>query len=288
VASRLEVCKKQVLWKFDALLDQLSAYSLDNFPHSLKANARDRPNRLGYMVWGDVRGLSWGERMDALLVHTSVVEDVECAIRLGWDGATLLHAASPGDAVSHTRERKPNLIVIDEAPGTYCHFSLSKELRGVTDAVIVITTRRYDEYQLAAVVDAGADDYIALPVNPAVFVPRIRAAIRRADNTTNSPLTLGKLELDASRYVVQVAGQEVRLAASEFKVLTELVRCGGRVATREALANAIWGDEHSVYIEWLRKYIQSLRRRVCEFPGSDIDIVTVPRVGYRLVASSAA
>lgn len=225
--------------------------------------------------------------MDALLIHTSLVEDVECAIRLGWDGATLRHARSSTEAWRLIGERRPDLVVIDESPPAYCHFTLARDLRSAIDSVIVITTHEYDEYQLAAVVDAGADDYIGFPVNPAVFVPRIRAAIRRATGPGTAPLSLGALELDASRYMAQIAGKEIRLAASEFKVLMELVRLEGRVATREALANAIWGDERSVYREWLRKYIQSLRRRVCEVPGSDVDIITIPKVGYRLVATSA-
>jgi DNA-binding response OmpR family regulator len=104
----------------------------------------------------------------------------------------------------------------------------------------------------------------------------------------DAPINLGGLQVDPSRHEVQIAGRDVRLTASEFKVLLELARLGGRVATRDTLAGAIWGDERSVYGAWLRKYIQSLRRRVCDAPGSDVDIVTVPRVGYRLVVNDHA
>lgn len=223
--------------------------------------------------------------MDALLVHTSTTDDVECAIRLGWDGAVIRHAASRLEALRRVAERTPSLIVIDKPTEEFCPLELTRELREVTDSVVVITTSQYDELQLAAAVDAGADDYLPVPVNPAVFVPRIRAAARRAKIEADATISLGKLAVDADRHQVQVDGRDIRLAASEFKVLLELARREGRVATRDVLANAIWGDEHASYRAWLRKYIQSLRRRVCDAPGSDIDIVTVPKVGYKLVVS---
>jgi DNA-binding response OmpR family regulator len=225
--------------------------------------------------------------MDALLVHTSSADDVECAIRLGWDGAVIRHAKSPLEALRQVADRTPVLIAIDKSDD-FCPLELTRQLREVTDSVVVITTRDYDEYQLAAAVDAGADDYLPVPVNPAIFVPRIRAAARRAGHVSDARISLGKLAVDSSRHQVQVAGHDIHLAASEFKVLVELVRLEGRVATRDVLASAIWGDEHASYRAWLRKYIQSLRRRVCDAPGSDIDIVTVPRVGYKLVVSQAA
>jgi DNA-binding response OmpR family regulator len=114
----------------------------------------------------------------------------------------------------------------------------------------------------------------------------MRAAMRRAPRLSDQPINMGDLQVDPSRHQVQIAGRDVRLAASEFKVLLELARLDGRVATRDRLAGAIWGEEREIYGPWLRKYIQSLRRRVCEAPGSYIDIVTVPKVGYRLVATN--
>jgi DNA-binding response OmpR family regulator len=226
--------------------------------------------------------------MNALLIHRQVVESVVCAIRLGWDGAVIRQVRSRNEALKCVVECVPDLVAVDESLPDVCPLALTRDLRRLIDSVIIIVTRDYDEYQLAAAVDAGADDYLSLPVNPAVFVPRIRAAMRRAPRLSEEPINLGALEVDPSRHQVQVAGRNVRLAASEFKVLLELARLRGRVATRDLLAGAIWGHDRDVYSPWLRKYIQSLRRRVCELPGSDVDIVTVPKVGYKLVATHGA
>lgn len=226
--------------------------------------------------------------MNVLLVRKQVVESVVCAIRLGWDGAIIRQVRSRDEALKSAVECVPDLVAIDESLSDACPLALTRDLRRLIDSVIIIVTQDYDEYQLAAAVDAGADDYLSLPVNPAVFVPRIRAAMRRAPSASEEPINLGALEVDPSRHQVQVAGRDVSLAASEFRVLLELARLRGRVATRDLLAAAVWGYDRDVYSPWLRKYIQSLRRRVCELPGSHVDIVTVPKVGYRLIATNAA
>lgn len=226
--------------------------------------------------------------MDALLVHGSLPEGIECAVRLGWAGAAIRHASSRSETFKQIAERAPDLVVVDESFPDGSPLALARDLRDLIDCVIVITTHQYDEHQLAIAVDAGADDYLPVPVNPMVFVPRIRAAMRRASRGGETRINLGGLEVDTLRYEVQVAGREVRLTASEFKVLVELARLAGGVVKRDLLAAAIWGDEGAVYGPWVRKYIQSLRRRICDTPGSDVGIVTVPKVGYKLVVTSGA
>lgn len=226
--------------------------------------------------------------MDAMLVHGLPPDGVECALRLGWPGAMIRHARTRREAFARIAEHAPDLVVVDESFADGCSLALVRELRESIDCAIVITSRVYDEYQLAIAVDAGADDYLSVPVNPAVFVPRIRAATRRASRGGDVRMNLGGLEVDPARYQVQIAGKEIHLTASEFKVLKELAKFAGRVVRHDLLATAIWGDESVVYGLWVRKYIQSLRRHICDIPGSDVDIVTVPKVGYKLVVTDGS
>lgn len=223
--------------------------------------------------------------MDVLLVHGEVAADAECGIRLGWDTATIRHARSRAEALTRVSERTPDVVVIDASCEDCCPLGLTRELRGAIDSVIIVTAREHDEYQLAEAVAAGADDYLPAPVNPAFFVPRIRAALRRASRSSEQAVCLGQLEIDESRHEVQVAGREVYLGASEFKVLVELAKSAGHVVPRDILAGVVWGDEKDVYGPWIRKHIQSLRRKVCDLPGSDVEIHTIPKVGYKLLAS---
>jgi DNA-binding response OmpR family regulator len=137
-----------------------------------------------------------------------------------------------------------------------------------------------------AAVEAGADDYMQVPVSSALFVARARAALRRAfrfNDAEERVATCGDLQVDPARHEASVNGRCLRLTATEFKLLLYMARRGGRVARNESLRNLIWGGDAEVYGPCLRKYIQHLRRRLEEIPDCTISIVTVSRVGYKLM-----
>ena len=227
--------------------------------------------------------------MDALIIQRGGLEDVECAIRLGWNSVTVRHADSRAETWRRIRDGVPDVIVIDAASSDGCPLALARELRDTVDSIIVIATSAYDEYELVTAVDAGADDYVSIPINPALFVPRVRAALRRksvAGRAREVPIQCGGLDIDPAKHDVEIAGQCVPLPDSEFRVLLELMKSAGFVVSKDALSNVVWGDEQDIYAPWLRKYIQSLRRKICDQPGSDVQIVTIPKVGYKLVASN--
>ena len=93
----------------------------------------------------------------------------------------------------------------------------------------------------------------------------------------------GNLEVDPAGYEARVRGRPLNLTAKEFELLLYLVRRTGQVARHESLSRLIWGDDSDLYGPWLRKYIQHLRQKLAEAPPSNVSIVTVPRVGYKLV-----
>ncbi len=227
--------------------------------------------------------------MDALIIHSGGLEDVESSIRLGWDSITVRHSDSRAEVRRLILDRVPDLIVIDAALSDGYPLALAREVRDTVDSVIVIATSEFDEYQLVTAVDAGADDYVSIPINPALFVPRIRAALRRksvAERAREVPIRCGGLEINPAKHDVQIAGQCFSLPDSEFRVLVELMRSVDFVVSKDVLSDVIWGDGQDIYGPWLRKYIQSLRRKICDQPGSDVQIVTIPKVGYKLVASN--
>lgn len=181
--------------------------------------------------------------------------------------------------------RHADIVVIDtREEGSV---DLAREIRRESNAVIVAVSPLYDESELIAVVEAGCDDYMQIPVSALTFVARVRAALRRA---TAAPAAqrpevaaCGHLEVDPGCYEARVRGRLLQLTAKEFELLLHLVRHRGQVARHEALSKLIWGDDGDLYGPWLRKYIQHLRRKLAEAPHSDVSIVTVPKVGYKLV-----
>jgi two-component system KDP operon response regulator KdpE len=230
--------------------------------------------------------------MIALLVGCGhdVVEDVTVALRVGWTGIEVVPAPTGRQALDYVQQLSPNLIVIHTETPDADWLDLLRTMRRFSGAVAVALSRRFDEGELVAAVEAGADDYIHLPLTSAQLVARFRAALRRVSRFTNGDeclATCGRLQMDPARHEAVVNGRRLRLTASEFKLLLFLVQREGRVARKESLRDLIWGENADVYGPCLRKYIQNLRRRLEETPDPKPSIVTVTKVGYRLVDTSS-
>ena len=229
--------------------------------------------------------------MRALTVHSGggVAQDVATALRLGWAEVEILQARTGPEAIEHVQRFAPDLVVVDTGLPDSDWLHLLREIRRLSEGVTIVLSRQLDEGELMAAVEAGADDYMRSPVKPTLFVARVRAALRRADRFAHGEeglVTCGHLEMDPARHEAKVNGQCLRLTATEFKLLLFMARRGGRVAMRESLRTLIWGEDAEVYGPCLRKYIQHLRRRLEEVPGPRPFIVTLPKVGYKLVEDS--
>jgi DNA-binding response OmpR family regulator len=221
--------------------------------------------------------------MTALVVHGGGLTDIVCALQLGWANVEIAHARTPAEALRTLAARQPEIIVIDASDGS---FDLARKARTQTNAVIVAISSRYSESDLISAVEAGCDDYMEASVSPATFVARVRAALRRVRVGHSAPgdiAACGNLEVDPAGYEARVAGKLLRLTAKEFELLLYLAKRSGQVARHESLSRLIWGDDSDLYGPWLRKYVQHLRQKLSEAPDSDVTIVTVPRVGYKLV-----
>ncbi len=200
-----------------------------------------------------------------------------------------MSACTGRQAQEYVRRSSPDLIVIDTELADTDWLHLVREFRRLSGGVIIVLSRQFRESELMAAVEAGADDYMQVPVSSALLVARARAALRRAfrfGNGEENVVTYGDLEADPARHEARVNGQRLRLTATEFKILLFMVRREGRVARKESLCNLIWGEDADVYGPCLRKYIQHLRRRLAEISGSRPSIVTVPKVGYKLVGDN--
>lgn len=222
--------------------------------------------------------------MTALLVHSGSLTDIVCALQLGWASILILHARTSSETLRALEACHPEIVVIDTRSGS---IDLAREIRRMSNAVVVAVSPLYRESELIAAVEAGCDDYMQIPVSAPTFVARVRAALRRVAGTdAEQPADVaacGNLEVDPAGYEARVRGRPLNLTAKEFELLLYLARRSGQVARHESLSRLIWGDDSDLYGPWLRKYIQHLRQKLAEAPHSDVSIVTVPRVGYKLV-----
>lgn len=133
--------------------------------------------------------------------------------------------------------------------------------RGRRVPVLVLTARDYvsDRVRL---LDAGADDYVIKPFEPAELVSRCRALVRRAAGRQSSQLTLGDILIDTAARVVQRDGADITVTPREFRVLEYLALHRGRVVSRQELMTHLYSESEETWSNVLDVYVSSLRRKL--------------------------
>ena len=152
--------------------------------------------------------------------------------------------------------------------------------RGRATPVLMLTARD-TQADVVAGLDAGADDYLTKPFAFDVLLARLRALARRAPLQHAGAMTHGDLTLDPAAHTVRRAGAAVALTPTEFRLLECLLRRPGRVVTRQALIESLWGFERDVEANTLDAFIRLLRQKI-DRPGQPPVINTVRGVGYRI------
>ena len=164
------------------------------------------------------------------------------------------------------------------------------EVRGLTDAYIVVITDHSDELERVRLLRAGADDVLSKPISTIELAARLRALLRRPRRITEGvvlgpPPTVmhyGPLVIDLGRRQAQVNSQVVPLTRIEFDLLGHLCQRPRDVSTRQELLHSIWGetwvgDDHVVDV-----HLSNLRRKLHHFAPDTVFIATVRGVGFRL------
>jgi two-component system KDP operon response regulator KdpE len=135
-----------------------------------------------------------------------------------------------------------------------------------------------------AALDAGADDYVTKPFGIEELLARIRAAMRRSPSAAEGGprgYSAADLEIDFDTRKVHANGKDVRLTPKEFETLRYMVAHGGRPVTHRELLQAVWGPDYGDEPEYLRVFINQLRKKIEANPGKPKYILTEPWVGYR-------
>ena len=153
---------------------------------------------------------------------------------------------------------------------------------GINTPTIMLTARTSLLDKVTGL-DAGADDYLTKPFQPAELLARIRALTRRVGEVVVDEQKKGDLQLDLSTYDLSCGTKTVRLSYKEFEVLNMLMENHGRTVPKETLINRVWGIESDAGDNNVEAYISFLRKKL-DFLQSTSTIVTQRKVGYRLEA----
>jgi len=193
----------------------------------------------------------------------------------GEEGLTLAAAQSP------------DLIILDLTLPDLDGIEVCARLREWTQVPIIVLSVRDTEKDKVAALDRGADDYLTKPFGIEELLARIRVALRHSaqSKASGQPLVRsGELEIDLAEYRVTRSGVEVRLTATEFKLLAHLAANAGRVLTHRAILSAVWGPEYAEHVEYLRVYMRQLRKKLEADPDHPEILTTEPGIGYRFMA----
>ncbi len=219
--------------------------------------------------------------MRVLLVedHLPLAEAVSDALRRA--GYTVDHAGTAEDAREMAAVAEYTLAILDLGLPDGDGLQLLPALRvGGRVPVIVLTARDQLADRLAGL-DGGADDYVVKPVEMPELVARCRAVLRRPGDRSGTTLRLGPLELDTAARSASVRGRPVQLGRREVSVLEHLMRASGRVASRRALEESVYGFHDEVGPNALEASVSRLRRAL-EAAGCPTPIVTVRGLGWML------
>jgi two-component system KDP operon response regulator KdpE len=195
------------------------------------------------------------------------------------------HDARSGDeALEKFRAAKYDLVLLDMNMPGIGGLETCRAMRAASDVAIIMLTVRNAESDKVNALDAGADDYIVKPFNTPELLARIRAALRRVPQSLESGpqlISLEDLEINLLTRRVRLGEREVRLTPKEFDLLQYLVTHPNVPIPHTRLLQAVWGPDYGEEVEYLRVFINQLRKKIEKDPSKPRYLLTEPWVGYR-------
>jgi two-component system, OmpR family, KDP operon response regulator KdpE len=222
--------------------------------------------------------------------HILVVDD-EPQIRrvmrttLVSQGYEVSDARSGDGAIDLIRCEKYDLVLLDANMPGISGVQACREIRLASDLPIIMVTVRDTERDKVQALDAGADGYLTKPFHVSELLARIRAVLRRTSfpgGTEDKILKLGDIEIDFEARRINTKNEQIRLTTKEFDLLFYLAAHANKTITHRELLREVWGPDYGGEQEYLRVFVNRLRKKIEPLPGAPKYLLTEPWVGYRL------
>jgi two-component system, OmpR family, KDP operon response regulator KdpE len=181
---------------------------------------------------------------------------------------------------------QPDLVILDLSLPDMDGLEVCTRLREWTSTPIIVLSVRESERDKVAALDRGADDYLTKPFGIEELLARIRVALRhssQAQSESHTQVTSGPLAIDLTQHLVTRDGVEVKLTATEYKLLAYLAAHAGRVLTHTMILADVWDPADADHVEYLRVYIRNLRKKLEDDPEQPRILVNEPGIGYRFI-----
>jgi two-component system KDP operon response regulator KdpE len=155
--------------------------------------------------------------------------------------------------------------------------------------ILMLTVRNREEEKVEAL-DLGADDYVTKPFSTREVIARLRASVRRFREPVrveDAPIEIGEIRLEPAKRRAMKRGETIHLTRKEFAILRCLMSRAGHVVTNTRLLTAVWGSNCAEEVQYLRTYVNQLRKKIEDDPSNPLYLITDQYVGYRFIDALA-
>jgi two-component system KDP operon response regulator KdpE len=203
-------------------------------------------------------------------------------ITLGSQGYHVLQASGAKEGEHLAATHTPDLILLDIGLPDKSGHELLKSLRTWYSKSVIMLSVQNGEHDIVMALDNGATDYLTKPFRTGELLARIRACLRRSDDTPDDPVIVsGDLAIDLNARVVKRGTEFIKLTSTEFNLLALFARNAGKVLTHQFLLKEIWGVSYQTETQYLRVFVAQLRKKIEVDPSRPKHIITASGVGYR-------
>jgi two-component system, OmpR family, KDP operon response regulator KdpE len=211
-------------------------------------------------------------------------------VTLTGQGYEIDDARSGEAALEKIRDQQFDLVLLDMNMPGLGGLETCRAIRAQSEVAIIMLTVRDAEADKVEALDAGADDYVTKPYHPSELLARIRAALRRTPSMhgPSGRLAIGAVEVDFDSRTVTSRGRSIRLTPKEFELLRYFAAHANKVVSHRELLQAVWGPDYGDQVDYLRVFVNQLRKKIESKPSMPVHLLTEPWVGYRLRLSLGA
>ena len=198
-------------------------------------------------------------------------------------GYEVADARNGEEAVEKLHDEKPDLVILDMNMPRMNGLETCRSIRTTSDVPIIMLTVRDAESDKVGALDAGADDYMTKPFSSPELLARIRAALRRSPQLAGEMqiVRFDDVEINFNLRRVVVGNRETRLTPKEFELLQYFLTHPNVPISHTKLLQSVWGPDYGDEVEYLRVFVNQLRKKIEKNPSNPKYLITEPWVGYR-------
>lgn len=222
-----------------------------------------------------------------------IVEDDEAISRLlqlsfKQLGHKTLVAKERQSALREVQTRNPDIILLDLGLPDGDGKELIKTIRSILSIPIIVVSARSDEQEIIAALDAGADDYVTKPFSTNELLARVRSTQRRfmMHQSSDSLIMCNDITIDVENFSALKGDQPLKLTPTEFNLLKYFILHRNQVLTHGKILKEVWGAAYEYEMQYLRTYVNALRKKIETNTTSPLYIQTELGIGYRFICNT--